>query len=108
MGEAGRRSIDVEILATIGIVIASSLGFLTVGFLSGIAVLLAQLNLARANRASWPVQRRLAIAGVVVAWVGAGLGYWFWHWWLWDMHHSPGGGGPFQRPWPRISRSCRL
>jgi hypothetical protein len=79
-------------------IVAAIAAILSMGFLSGLPILLGVVVLLRARRYDDDVVRAWAWLALAIAVGGAILGYWMWQYFLWDMHNHPGGGGPVPAP----------
>lgn len=84
----------VSVLAIVGTFAA----LLSVGFFSGLPILLSLLAISRARRAGDTFARRLSAIALTTTVAGAGFAYWLYQSFLWDMHYHPGGGGSIPPP----------
>jgi hypothetical protein len=95
--EARSRHIGAGV-AVFTIVAAIAALLFSFGFLSGLPILLALLNVRRSRREGVAFARRVSWIALGVAVAAAAGAYWLWQYLLWDMHYHPGGGGPIPPP----------
>jgi hypothetical protein len=73
-------------------------GVLTIGFFSGIPIVIAWAAITRARRDGDSTAIWLSWVALGFAVLGAAFSYWLWQRFLWNMHYHPGGGGPLAAP----------